>query len=168
MDQARKQTPPSWALKGLLLISLLGVWIHSVLPRVPRKAGPDRARQAATASISRGLVVPFHSGGHIPGRCHLFLPCPPLDRWQQGASLQRGNRFDFFLNYSWQKSTWWGWEGSSVPVLMLFPTYFGDSPHKPWEYLTTPTFWGGTVDSRSWRKERKTIGEGQQMHIFIH
>lgn len=57
----------------------------------------------------------------------------PVYRWIDDNKVHRfreGTGLGFFLD-SWQKSTGRGWEGSSVPMLMLFPTYFGDSSHKP-------------------------------------
>lgn len=147
--------PPSCSLKGPLLILSLGVYIHSPVLRVHRKAGADRAWQAGPPDISRRLVVPFQSRGQIPRRWRLCLPHLPLDRWQPSAPLQRGNRFGDFFFFRLEAEEYEA-RGANCAHFHAFQTF---TLLKPWESLKTPTFWGGTVESRSWRKGRKTIGE---------
>lgn len=80
----------------------------------------------------------------------------PIYRWIDDNQVHRfreGRGLGIYLD-SRQKNT-----RGPIVLIFMFSKLSLHSSLKPWETLKTPTFWGGTVASGSWRKGRKTIGE---------
>lgn len=86
-----------WNLSYRLLLSQ-GVQFDSDLPCDHRETASDWTRQAAFLRVASGVLVSVQSGSEIPWGRRLHLSRLPLGHWQQGASLQRGNRFVSFTD----------------------------------------------------------------------